>query len=224
MDRRERIFDEAETYRLVFETMQASLWTAMPCIVKSFNAEKMTVAAQPTINGQYRGTDGQIHSLQMPVLLDCPVLWMGGGGVTATFPIAAGDECLVIFGSRCIDAWWSSGRVQDPTEIRMHDLSDGFALVGLRSLPRAYAPDAARACLTSDDRSTFFALNPATQAIQITAPGGITINGVQIDSSGNVTTSATVTAITDVVGGGKSLKTHTHSGVQTGSGTSGPPT
>jgi phage baseplate assembly protein gpV len=33
----------------------------------------------------------------------------------------------------------------------------------------------------------------------------------------------TVTATTDVVGGGKSLKSHIHTGVTSGSGTSGPP-
>jgi len=49
----------------------------------------------------------------------------------------------------------------------------------------------------------------------------ISLNGVTIDSSGNVNSPATVTATTDVVGGGKHLKTHTHSDPQ--GGNTGPP-
>ena len=64
-----------------------------------------------------------------------PVVFPGGGGFALTFPVAAGDECLVVFASRCIDAWWQSGGVGEPMEPRMHDLSDGFALIGVRSQP-----------------------------------------------------------------------------------------
>jgi hypothetical protein len=41
--------------------------------------------------------------------------------------------------------------------------------------------------------------------------------------TGSLNATGTVTGQADVVGGGKSLKTHTHSGVTTGSGNSGPP-
>jgi hypothetical protein len=47
--------------------------------------------------------------------------------------------------------------------------------------------------------------------------GGVTINGVTIDSSGNVATSGNVTSK------GKVLATHVHSGVTTGSGNTGAP-
>ena len=43
-----------------------------------------------------------------------------------------------MFASRCIDAWWQSGGYNNkPLEFRMHDLSDGFAIPGPRSLPKA---------------------------------------------------------------------------------------
>ena len=47
-----------------------------------------------------------------------------------TYKVKPGDECLVVFASRCIDAWWQSGGIQSPAEARMHDLSDGFAIPG----------------------------------------------------------------------------------------------
>jgi hypothetical protein len=152
------------------------------------------------------------------------VLWQGGGGVTATFPIVVGDECLVVFSSRCIDGWWSQGGIQNPPEARMHNLSDGFALVGVRSLPNAFAVDTANACLISDDGETFFKLNPTTQAIQALAPGGISLNGVTIDASGNVSVPGSITTTSDdLLVDGISLKNHVHSGVTAGSSNSGAP-
>lgn len=52
----------------------------------------------------------------------------------------------------------------------------------------------------------------------------ITLDAPTIHVTGDINCDKTVTAATDVVGGGKHLKTHTHSGVATGTGTSGPPT
>jgi hypothetical protein len=59
--------------------------------------------------------------------------------------------------------------------------------------------------------------------VQITAPGGINLNGVTVDASGNVNSPATITAATDVIGGGTSLHEHTHRNTQPGSGSSGTP-
>jgi hypothetical protein len=61
----------------------------------------------------------------------------GGGGYVLTFPVAAGDECLLVFGERAIGGWFQNGGVQEPDDHRFHDLSDAFALVGFRSSPRA---------------------------------------------------------------------------------------
>jgi hypothetical protein len=182
------------------------------------------VDVQPTIKGLVQDTLGNRTWTTMPVLLNCPLLFQGGGGVTATFPIEAGtDECLVVFASRCIDLWWQNGGIQTQAELRMHDLSDGFALVGVRSLPRVFALDTANACLISDDASTYYKLNPTTQQLAMTAPGGINLNGVTIDSSGNLTSPATIHAATDVTvtASNTSVKNHDHQviGIQTGGST-----
>lgn len=212
------------------ESMLTRVWTALPCQVLSFNSAKQTIEAQPAINGRYRQQDGSFASIQMPRLVDIPVLWQGGGGATWTFPIAAGDECLVIFGSRCIDNWYTQGFVapsgdtanpaNDPAELRMHSLSDGFALVGLRNQSRKFASfDNATARLRTDDDSCFIEFDPVNKKVKITASGGINFNGVTIDSSGDVTApgtvqGTTVTGTTQVVAGSGGtavhLTTHTH--------------
>lgn len=227
MDRRERKADDEETTRIGLSALQSRLWTALPGIVQSFDATKRTVSVQPTINGRVRQKDGSFQSITMPVLLDCPVLFQGGGGVTATFPIKKGDECLVHFSARCIDGWFAKGGVQDAPEFRMHNLSDGFALVGVRSLPRKINVDTTNACLISDDAATFVKLDPNGQTVAVTAPGGINLNSVTIDSSGNMVIPGnadckkTVTGETQVVAGtggtAVHLTTHQHPTAATGS-------
>jgi hypothetical protein len=235
MDQRERYMDDAEVFRIAMEAWQTRMWTALPGVIKQFPAASgtghMIADVQPTINGRVRTKGGVFQSVQMPLLLDCPILWQGGGGMTLTFPIKAGDECLVVFSSRCIDSWWQQGFVPGAAGMPVNgkqpmdppDLSDGFALVGVRSLPRSYLIDANQVSLQNDDGSFFWKMNPTTKAVSATASGGFNLNGVTIDSSGNLNSPATITATTDVVGGGKSLKSHIHSGVATGGEDTGPP-
>ena len=210
MDRRERAPDPEEAWRLALASLQARIWTALPGIVDTVGNNGQTVDVQPTILGGQRETDGTYTPVTMPILPNCVVVWQGGGGVTGTFPIKKGDECVVVFASRCIDGWWKEGGVQDQLEPRMHNLTDGFAIVGLRSLPRNFVVDTNSAQIRSDDGSTVIGLNPTTQVVTISAPGGINLNGVTIDSSGNLHSPATITGATDVIADTKSGKTHTH--------------
>lgn len=67
-------------------------------------------------------------------LLDCPVFTLQGGGAYVQMPIAAGDNCIVLFSDRALDDWFQSGSEQVPSSARMHDLSDGIAIVGLNAM------------------------------------------------------------------------------------------
>ncbi len=64
--------------------------------------------------------------------------------------------------------------------------------------------------------------------VTLTADGGVTINGDttingNVEINGDVQVNGKLTATDDVVGGGISLKTHAHSGVQSGGSMTGPP-
>lgn len=63
---------------------------------------------------------------------------------------------------------------------------------------------------------------PADATLMIVARGGLHFTG-DLTVDGDVRSTGTVTADADVVGAGKSLKSHTHTGVQAGSAFSGPP-
>lgn len=66
------------------------------------------------------------------VLVDCPVICLGGGDAALTFPIAAGDTCLICFNDRAIDDWFVSGQVLPAPSLRIHDFADAIVVVGVR--------------------------------------------------------------------------------------------
>lgn len=167
--------DEVEALATFSKGQQASIWTALPGIVQSFDPVAMTCEVQPAIQGKRRLEDGSVKLVNLPLLLDCPVCFPRGGGCSLTFPIKSGDECLVVFSSRAIDLWWASGGVQAPVEIRMHDLSDGFVIPGPYSQSQVL-PDVSTDAvqLRSDDGQAFFELNPSTHNFLLSTPGDFT--------------------------------------------------
>lgn len=166
LDRRERSGELTEAFLCAQEGHQARIWTALPGIVQSFDAGKKTCVVQPAIQAQVQDAAGNVSWVTLPLLLDCPVQFPGGGGVTLTFPLALGDECLVVFSSRCIDAWWQSGGIQAQAELRMHDLSDGFCIPGISSLPAVPANiSASRAELRAVDGQQRVWLDPTGNTV-----------------------------------------------------------
>ncbi|EFA9169035.1 translation initiation factor IF-2, partial [Escherichia coli] len=154
-------------------SVMSVLRVSMPGIVQSFDPDTVTVVVQPAIKGYEPDSNGINQSTTLPLLVDVPVVFPRGGGCTLTFPVKAGDECLVIFADRCIDFWWQSGGIQEPVDDRMHDLSDAFCIVGPQSQARKISGiNTSATQLRSDDGSTYFELNPDTRKIKIVAPGG----------------------------------------------------
>ena len=109
---------------------------AIPAIVQSYNPGQNTVEAQPAIRERLVMEDGSIQYLNLPLLINVPVVFPSSGSASITFPISKGDECLIIFSDLAIDNFWTSGLVQNPIEVRRHDLSDGIAIPCSLSLTR----------------------------------------------------------------------------------------
>lgn len=63
-----------------------------------------------------------------------------GGGGYLQFPIAKGDQGLVVFADRDIGSWFQTGdNTQQPSQ-RMHNLSDGFFIPGINSMNNTKIP------------------------------------------------------------------------------------
>jgi phage baseplate assembly protein gpV len=201
MDSRERWDDPEEALRVAMEGMRSFLWTAMPGIIQSFNAAAVTATVQISIKGVVQASDGTAKFTDLPLLVDVPVHFPRGGNCTLTFPVAAGDECLIVFSARCIDGWWQSGGVQAPMEPRMHDLSDGFAFVGFFSQATAIGGiSSASTQLRSNDGSTYIDLNPTLQKVKIVAPGGFDVIAPLSTFSDAVTITGLLTFVGGMVG------------------------
>lgn len=97
-----------------------------PAKILRYDPDKRTVDVQPTIREWNSSEDP-------PVIQNVPVFFPG----EYTYNINPGDECIVVFSDSCIDGWWYTGKISNPMVGRFHDLSDGFAIVGFRSLPNA---------------------------------------------------------------------------------------
>lgn len=115
---------------MVKTDISSNLRVAIPGIIKAFDVATQTVKVQPAIREIIYDGVGTPNHIDLPELLDVPIIMPHAGDYAITLPIQAGDECLVIFADMCIDGWWQSGGVQNQVELRRHDLSDGFAILG----------------------------------------------------------------------------------------------
>ena len=141
-----------------------------------------------------------------PVLLyDVPVFTAGGGGWHMTFPIKAGDPCLLSFSEFGYDHWlldnedsagiMADGDPQHWTE-RRFSLDDGFAQVGWNNLPTAIQGyHATHSQWRNAVADQIISLNEDT-SITITSPISVTVNAPAVTVIGSTVDFNTSTKIT----------------------------
>lgn len=189
----ERTMDEIEIARRTLDAASIDLRVAAPGIIQSVDYGRQTCTVQLAIREQLNH-EGDLEWVDIPTLPDVPFFVYSGGGYCLTLPVAPGDECLVVFGDSCMDAWWQNGGVQNQADHRRHDLSDGFAIVGFKSQPNVVGGfSSGSAMLRNASGSAYIEI--AGDAIHIQS-GGTTIDGVPFMG-------------------------HTHSGVESGGSSTG---
>jgi hypothetical protein len=189
----ERLQPQTEVYRKMMEQFGADLRVASPGTIVSYDSGAQTATIQLTLREKIN-IDGALSWEDIPLLVDVPVIMLRAGGYMLEFTPTTGDECLVIFGDNCMDAWWQSSGVQNQIDKRRHDLSDGFAILGPTSQPKK--------------------VSSLGSGIRLRNEAG----SVKIEISG---TTATITASNVVLGtnttiDGKVFLSHTHSDPQGG--------
>ena len=214
------------------------LRVAIPGIVQSYDASQQTVTVQVALREKL-SIDGNENWVDIPLLLDVPIIFPSSGGHVLTLPITSGDEVLVVFGDCCIDAWWQSGGVQNQIDTRRHDLSDAFAIPGPWSQPRrvsGYSTNSAQ--LRNEAGSAYVEIkggdvNIVADEINLSAnkihldAGQIGVDagsyythtksaGGSVEIDGVVTISGNKTTID-----GKNFLQHVHTDVEPGGGTTG---
>lgn len=217
-----RPVDDAELHDATVRKAKNAIRVSMPGVIKSFDPERVTCVVEIATYGSLPGalagkpvdrTEGD--NVRYPLILDAPVVFPRGGGVTLTFPVRPGDECLVIFADRCIDFWWQSGGAQLPSRGRGHDFSDAFVIPGPQSQAQKISGISTTAAqLRTDSGAAFIELAPG---------GAVTITSPQVTINGPLQVNGAVTSTGDQTAGGISQINHTHGGVQPGGGNTGKP-
>lgn len=131
--------------RALLQGLKTEIFAGFNChqvgTIQSFNPAgpfaTVSLLIQRVVFNNEQGIDAGLQLtptvVDYPVLVDIPVFVLSGGGAVITCPVAAGDDCLVLFNDRDIDNWFATGAPAQPLTARMHHLSDGLALVGFRS-------------------------------------------------------------------------------------------
>lgn len=174
------------------------LHTHIPGIIESFDKEKQTASVQPAIKRVFKTTDGVIETLEpidLPKLINVPVIFSRGGGFSMTFPVKQGNECLIEFCERSIDIWHKDGGIQEPGAKRFHSLSDAVCHVGLSSLVNKIPnfKDNGVEIKNDEDKVSIF----------LDEDGNCTINTTKdliVVTEGNVTATVTGNMTADVTG------------------------
>ncbi len=196
------------------ESRLKDLHTSMPAIIVSFDASTQLATIQPAIKRIFRSNDGETELLtpsDLPILINVPVQFPRGGGFSLTFPVAKGDECLLVFAERSIDNWHKFGGVKNPGAKRFHSLSDATAFVGISSMVNKVPNyDTTNVQLKKDDNSVIITLkasgdldihadndiNATCDNINVTATTKATVTAPDIDLTGDVN----ITGALDVSG------------------------
>ena len=140
MDQSENEIKDA--IRTMIGRQVSNIHTAIPGTVKAYDAGSNRATVQPF--GNFKTDDGR--SFPYPVIYNVPVVFPTGAGGSAgvTFPIIAGDGCLLVFGEDNLDDFLLGG---DSDDRRKHALNDAICIPGLYSGTTAGAAHSGDTCL-----------------------------------------------------------------------------
>lgn len=139
---------------------RVSLHTSTVGVITAINGER--ASAQPVLRSLLMSGE----EVLLPLVVDAPLYFPRGGGITMTFPVAVGDTCIILFAERALDYWLQYGGFQTP-EFRLHDISDGMIMVGVRPNPTQLTDVSTVAAeIRTDDGLTKISVQNGTIRIQ----------------------------------------------------------
>ena len=205
------------------KTFKSTLNTVIVGEIVSF--DPATVTAEIQIGVTFPLDGGEM----MPItnLLNVPIMALKAGGFTMTFPVKAGDECIVFFSQRDISTWIENGGQIQPSTPRQLNLSDAVALVGLQSAKTRQ----------QNYHADNFEIRSENASVSISPDGAVTLDArdvvtVTADSGLEITADVTITGDVEITGetlmtgslevtgtiqdSGSCLTNHTHNVSDTG--------
>lgn len=221
------------------------MFTCLPAIVVGVQRiQDGLIDVQPLINKVYR--DGSKNEL--PVIHGIPVIMPSTMKSSITMPVSQGDNVLLLFSQKDLEIFKNgSGDPHDPATFRTFNINDCVALIGLTTTPKSFL-NANNHKIPFNNNSLILSHNLGTEKesyIEISQGGEINIEAkssfslscksmdvkaesvkfdvpdVQINSS-NINLNSTV--FINGMNLNLFMTQHVHSGVQSGSSSTLPPT
>lgn len=207
-------------FRSAFRELMKEVGTAIPGHVTGF--DNSTQLAQVQIGIKITDQDGNTHD--PAVIIQCPVQFSGGGGWAIEHKIESGDEGIIIFSQRCIDAWIQTGGIASNPIARFHDTNDAMFIPGIRSKKNAisdFSNDGVK--IRNKDGEVYLHLSDdkiidmqnGAGNITMAGTGDININGVIIDTTGSIVSPASISGVnlsatTSLIVNQQEMSYHTH--------------
>ena len=179
-----------EMMRTCFSELMKSVGTSIPGQVLGFDSGSQLAQVQVGVER----VDINGNSVALSPITEVPV-YFPGGDFCVEYQIDAGNEGLILFSQRCIDAWVNQGGTAPPPIRRFHDMSDALFIPGFRSQANkmsSFQNNGVR--LRDKDGTNYIWLkNDGTIAIQATAinivsnlvvAGDMAVNGGTITNEG----------------------------------------
>jgi Phage protein Gp138 N-terminal domain len=204
---------DAELLQLALEDDRIDLHVGLPAIVEAVNisASKQTVDVTLQLNRAVPNGEGTYVNERLPKLSDVPLGIIVGGGMMISVPVAVGDFGFVHFAERNLSAWRATGAQSDPGDIGMHTLDGAWFSPMIR-------PDS-NALQNADPNNLIIGSDSTPAARIVIKPSG----EVDIGAAATNFVAMADKVLTQLNNMATAFNTHTHSGVTTGTGTTGTP-
>jgi hypothetical protein len=221
-----------QSMEFVISQLLGKVITIVPVrVVALINGGSLTHGAYVNVQPLLNQMTGNQTAVPHGVVYNVPVFRLQGGNNAAIIDPVSGDIGLMVVAYRDSSGLIAADKANpgslqggsgtiNPGSLAQYDWASGFYLGGWLNGPIG----------------TYIAMGG--NAMSIVAPNGVTINGVSIDTHGNISTAGNIASTTGtvsasgsagdvVVGSGGtavSLKNHVHAGVTTGGGSTAAPT
>ena len=167
-----------------FEYGMTNVHTAFPAVVKSYDGETRRAEIQPSLKRKM--SNGKF--MELPIIVDVPVLYFGTAKAGIHIPLEEGDEVLIVCSERCLDSWKDAGgdSIED-TDTRRFSMPDAICIPGLQAQTFPNISEKEDCFALHHDEKICITNNKSTVTIEneeITIDNGKAT--ISIDASGNV--------------------------------------
>ena len=158
---------------------------AMPGRIVEYFPVDQTATVRISNDRTYSTSDASdLQTSKTREIQGVPVFTAGGGGYSLTFPIKAGDTCLLMFSQFGYDHWLYNdsdsagvrfdGEPEEWTK-RAFDLADGFCQVGYNTIPKAHT--------NYQDDGAEFRNSDRTARMKLLDTGDVEIGGAKVTTT-----------------------------------------